>query len=368
LNIVVILPTYNEHENIQQLLSELYHEFQKIPHDFQILVVDDNSPDGTGDEVRSLKKQHQSLHLLQGKKQGLGAAYLRGFEYAIRELNADAIVEMDSDFSHKPQDLPRLVAQMTNENDFIIGSRYIKGGKISDDWSLRRKLTSKYGNIVARYVVGLYKIKDCTAGFRVISRKVLEKIDLSTIHVNGYAFQVVLLHKAVIVGANVKEVPVEFVDRIHGQSKLGLSDIIEFFINAWWIRLKSSKTFLKFCVVGLSGIAVNLLSFTALLSLGMNKYLASPVAIEISIVWNFFLNNGWTFKERDTKDGMRIKGLKFNAVSFISLGVSYTTFLALSFIFPTAPPHLHQLAGIIPASIINYFMNSYWTFRTTPKQ
>nr|WP_305907134.1 GtrA family protein [Methylomarinum sp. Ch1-1]MDP4519860.1 GtrA family protein [Methylomarinum sp. Ch1-1] len=181
--------------------------------------------------------------------------------------------------------------------------------------------------------------------------------------VQGYAFQVALLFEALIHKAKIKEIPVEFVDRIHGESKLGMSDIIEFIINAWWLRFRASATFLKFLITGASGVIVNLGMFTALLYFGVNKYIASPIAIETSILSNFALNNGWTFRSRQTKDTLQIRGLKFNFVSLLALSLSYSTFVFLSFMFPTWPPQLNQFIGIMPATLVNYFLNSYWTFK-----
>lgn len=364
MKIVIIVPTYNEKGNIVGLIQALQSQFLRVhQHDMHILVVDDNSPDGTGDAVRSEMKQYANVHLLTGNKAGLGAAYIRGMDYALTVLGAEAVFEMDADFSHKPEDVPRMVAALDDGFDFVIGSRYVPGGSIPKEWSFVRRMNSLFGNVVARYLAGMYRIKDCTAGFRAIRAPILRKIDMQNLKVKGYAFQVALLNAAVVNGAAVKEIPVEFVDRTHGESKLGLSDIIEFILNAWWIRFQSSKTFIKFCIVGASGIVVNLGFFTVLLAFGVNKYLGSPIAIELSIVWNFLLNNQWTFRWRKTKDRSRIKALKFNAISFLSLAVSYTTFVALTLQFPEVPPQVHQFAGVVPATLVNYFLNSYWTFR-----
>jgi dolichol-phosphate mannosyltransferase len=161
-------------------------------------------------------------------------------------------------------------------------------------------------------------------------------------------------------------VPVNFIDRKLGSSKLGLRDIVEFVLNAWWIRMRALQTFLRFALVGASGTIVNLGAFSVLLHAGLNKFVASPLAIEISIVWNFLLNNYWTFRDRETADRAAIKGVKFNLVSLVSLGVSFTTFIAFSLLLPKVSPLLSQLAGIIPAVFVNYFLNSYWTFRHRP--
>ena len=365
MKVVIIVPTYNERGNIVGLIAALRLQFAALRHDMNILVVDDHSPDGTAEAVRELLPGHPELRLIEGQKAGLGTAYIRGMTYAIEAMAAEVVFEMDADFSHKPEDVPRLLAEIDAGADFVIGSRYVAGGSIPKNWSFLRRLNSLGGNIVARYLAGIYRVRDCTAGFRAIRTCVLRDIDFSRLRIQGYAFQVALLHAAVTDGARVVEVPVDFIDRTQGESKLGLSDIIEFVENAWWIRLQSSQTFIKFAIVGAAGVIVNLGFFTLLLGMGLNKFLASPIAIEISIVTNFLLNNFWTFRERETRDRMHIKGLKFNAVSLLSLGVSYATFVAFSSAFPTMPPQIPQFVGILPATLVNYFLNSYWTFRET---
>ena len=361
--IVIIIPTYNEKENISPLIKSLQREFKKVPHNMNILVVDDNSPDGTAKVVKEACRSYTNVYLVTGKKEGLGAAYVRGMKYAIGELHADVVMEMDADFSHKPEDVPRLIEPLEKGADFVIGSRYIKGGKIPENWSILRRMISKLGNIIARYIAGLYRIHDCTAGFRAIRVSVIKKINLANLKVQGYAFQTALLHRAVINHAKVKEIPVEFVDRVRGETKLNISDIIEFIINAWWLRLENSKVFIKFIAVGSSGIFVNLGIFTLLINLGLDKFIASPVAIEFSIISNFILNNLWTFSQKNNKDTIRIRGLKFHIVSLVALIISFLTFVLLSLVFPYIMPQVHQAIGIIPATFVNYFFNSYWTFK-----
>jgi dolichol-phosphate mannosyltransferase len=183
------------------------------------------------------------------------------------------------------------------------------------------------------------------------------------LQVKGYAFQVALLHRAVRLGANVVEIPVHFADRELGQSKLGLSDILEFIVNAWWIRLWSARTFIKFGIVGATGVVVNLTTFSALLAGHTNPFVASPIAVEVSILWNFLLNNAWTFRYRSKAEHIGIRGLKFNVVSLFSLAVTFAAFVALSQLFPNLPLQIDQLAAICPAIAVNYFLNSYWTFK-----
>lgn len=366
MKIVIIIPTYNERENIGLLINRLQEEFEKISHQMYILVVDDNSPDGTADIVRAEKRKYDNVHLITGDKQGLGNAYIRGMGYAVNELGADVVMEMDADFSHKPEDVPRMISTLEMGFDFVIGSRYIDEGKIPEKWGFIRKMISKWGNRAARYIAGLYQIRDCTAGFRAIRSSIIKRIDLAGLGVQGYVFQVALLQKAIANHARVKEIPVEFIDRKSGKSKLGISDIFEFIINIWWIRFESSKTFIKFALVGVSGVFVNLGSFTLLMYWGLNKFIASPISIELSIISNFVFNNFWTFRHRNNRDGFYLKGLKFNIVSFIALGVSYLTFIFLSLLFPHVMPQIHQAIGIIPATLVNYLLNSYWTYAERP--
>ena len=363
MKVIIIIPTYNEKENIGLLIDSLQNQFMKIPHDMNILVVDDHSPDGTAEIVKLKSKKYSNVHLITGKKEGLGAAYIRGMKYAIDQLYADWVMEMDADFSHNPEDVPRMISNLDKGYDFIIGSRYVKGGKIPANWSFKRKMISKWGNIFSRFIAGLYKVNDCTAGFRAIRVSLLNKLNLADIKVQGYAFQMALLHRAMISQAKIIEIPVTFIDRVRGETKLSFLDVFEFIVNAWWIRFESSKTFVRFAIVGAVGVFVNLGTFTILISSGLNKYIASPISIEVSIVLNFLINNFWTFADRENKDYFHLKGLKFNIVSLISLGVSYSTFVSLSFLFPDIMPQFNQAIGIIPATVVNYFLNSYWTFK-----
>ncbi len=363
MKIVIILPTYNEKDNIRLLIPALWQQFADLKHEMHVLVVDDTSPDGTADAVRELMGRYANLYLLTGEKQGLGAAYIRGMTYALKELRAEAVMEMDADFSHKPEDVARLLAALDTGADFVIGSRYVSGGSIPENWGRLRQALSRWGNILARYLAGLYRVKDCTAGFRAIRSSLLRKIDFKSLGVQGYAFQIALLNQAILQGAAMREIPVDFIDRQRGVTKLGLADIIEFGINVWWIRFQASRTFLKFAVVGALGVAVNLGLFILLVRFGLSKYLASPLSIEASIISNFLLNNFWTFRHRQARGSIWTKAAKFKGVSLVALGVSYSAFVILNVLFPRTPAYIHQFLAIFPATLVNYFLNSYWTFK-----
>ena len=165
---VIIVPTYNEAGNILSLIKALREQALSIPQEIHVLVVEDNSPDGTGQLVHEAMQQDKHLHLLTGETEGLGAAYVRGMRHAMVVLDAEVVFEMDADLSHKPSDVPRLLAEIEAGADFVIGSRYVPGGTIPQNWGWHRRLNSRLGNIVTRYLVGLRAVHDCTAGFRAI--------------------------------------------------------------------------------------------------------------------------------------------------------------------------------------------------------
>lgn len=219
----------------------LEDQFKKISHETSILVVDDRSPDGTADAVREQMKIFDNIHLITGEKEGLGAAYIRGMRYSMEKLGADVVVEMDADLSHKPEDLPRLIAEIDEGYDLVIGSRYVSGGKLPPDWSLLRKANSRWGNRFARYVAGIDGVRDCTAGYRAIRTSLLKKINLNSLKVKGYSFQMKLLFEAFVEGAKIKEIPIEFVERKVGHTKIGPGDIIEFIWTAFKLRDRRLK-------------------------------------------------------------------------------------------------------------------------------
>ncbi len=240
-NIVIVLPTYNEAENCELFLKEVVEalesrgEEQKDLYSFKLLVVDDYSPDGTGDIVRRLQNEMPNLYLIQKQKEGLGKAYIAGFKYAMAELGADYVIEMDSDFSHNPKDIRRLVDEIKNGFTFVIGSRYVAGGRIPDNWGYLRVMNSKYGNIFARHIAGISFVHDCTSGFRLLDCELLKKIDLDNLRSSGYSFQMNILYEMIKQGAKVKEIPISFIDRTLGKSKLSKKDVIEFMINSFQI-------------------------------------------------------------------------------------------------------------------------------------
>jgi dolichol-phosphate mannosyltransferase len=214
----VCLPTYNERENLERLVRRLGE------HGVGVLVIDDNSPDGTGEIADSLAAELDYVSVLhRERKEGLGPAYLAGFARALAE-GADLILEMDCDFSHNPDDVPRLIAA-TEEVDVALGSRYVPGGG-TENWGLVRRFISRAGSLYAQVLLGL-RVRDLTGGFKCYRRAVLEALPLDEIHSKGYAFQIETTYRAVRSGFTVREVPILFVDRVEGGSKMNRSIVLE---------------------------------------------------------------------------------------------------------------------------------------------
>lgn len=226
---LVIIPTYNEIENMKLLLPVLMGLSEK----FDVLVVDDSSPDKTADFVQDFSKENRRVNLLLRKqKNGLGQAYIAGFKWGL-DKGYDALIEMDADFSHRPEDLVKLLQALDTEN-VVIGSRYVSGGA-TINWGLLRKIISRGGGIYSRLILG-YPVRDWTGGFNGWRAQVLKDINLDSIRSNGYSFQIELKYKAQKCGYTVKEVPIVFEDRRVGQSKMSLKIVLEAFYKVWLIR------------------------------------------------------------------------------------------------------------------------------------
>jgi dolichol-phosphate mannosyltransferase len=229
---LIIIPTYNERENLQPLLQEIF----SFAPATDVLVVDDNSPDGTGqlvDEIASVNTQVKALH--RAGKLGLGTAYIAGFKYAI-EHGYDAAFEMDADFSHDPRYLPDFLKAIEHA-DLVIGSRYVPGGA-TPNWTLLRRIISGGGNIYTRLLLWM-PVHDCTAGFRCYRREVLESIDLDSVKSQGYAFQIEMVYRVRLQGFKIVETPIVFLDRRVGKSKMSRKIFLEGF--TYVLRARFSK-------------------------------------------------------------------------------------------------------------------------------
>jgi dolichol-phosphate mannosyltransferase len=228
---VVIIPTYNEVENIVQLIPQVL----AYPR-FRVIVVDDASPDGTAAAVAQMPNSDGRIGLLQrAGKLGLGTAYIAGFRQALAE-GAQYIFEMDADFSHDPAYLPKLLAAAEEHYDLVLGSRYVRGGG-TENWGIVRQLISRGGNMYAGLILGL-PVADATGGYRCYRRNVLERINLDRIRSNGYSFQIEMVYSTLQAGFRIGEIPIIFPDRRVGQSKMSRRIVIEALINVWKMRLR----------------------------------------------------------------------------------------------------------------------------------
>ncbi|MDA3910615.1 MAG: polyprenol monophosphomannose synthase [Bacteroidales bacterium] len=238
---LVVIPTYNEKENVEAIIRKVF----SLSREFHVLIIDDGSPDGTAEIVKSLQEEFsRRLHIVERQgKQGLGTAYLRGFDFALSH-GYDYIFEMDADFSHNPEDLVRLHDACLAGADVVVGSRYITGVNVVN-WPMGRVLLSYYASKYVRIVTGM-KIKDTTAGFVCYRRNVLEKINLKNIKMIGYAFQIEMKFKAVLHGFKIVEVPIIFTDRRHGTSKMSGGIFSEAVFGVLKMKLKSVFSKRKF--------------------------------------------------------------------------------------------------------------------------
>lgn len=235
---IVIIPTYDELNNIKKLVPELL----ELYNDLDILVVDDNSPDGTGDFVKELRKKNNRVKLIEREgKLGLGTAYVAGYKYML-EHGYDVAYQMDADYSHDPREIANF-SKYLDDYDLIIGSRYIQGVNVIN-WPMRRLLLSYFANYYTKIITGL-PLKDSTGGFKCFKRSVLEAIDLDHIKSNGYSFQIEMNYKAWIKGFKLKEVSIIFMDRVAGNSKMSKQIVREAIFRVWKLRFRNILGLLK---------------------------------------------------------------------------------------------------------------------------
>lgn len=372
--VVVVIPTYNERENTEKMIDVLEKVFSRIKdHEMALLYVDDTSPDKTYEVVREKMKRYKWLHLLlNAEKKGLGIAYMKGFSYAIKELKADYIMEFDSDFQHNPEDIPRLVAQINNGYDFIVGSRYVKGGSIPQEWGFNRKFLSVVGNMVARILLILPQAHDVTGGFRLSRVKgFMDRFPSDKIASRSFAYKIHTFFYMMQNGAKLKEVPIHFQSRTAGESKIAGNEMKEtlrvIFVLQW--NNPKLRRFFKFGVVGFVGFVVNYVGLEILKKVGLTTYFATLIATELAIVSNFILNNVWTFKDKIiTKvSEVIVQFVKFNVSSLFAVIVQPLIVSGAAAVF--GDTSLVRLAALIFALIFviipyNYAVYNIFIWKT----
>lgn len=365
MKVTVIIPTYNERDNITALLSALDTVTASIyKHKFSFLVVDDNSPDGTIAKVKQYQATHKNVYLLTGIKQGLGKALLRGMTYATTALDAEVIVQIDADLSHDPNALPAFFDAFDRGTDFVVGSRYIPGGSIPDNWAIHRKIYSVIGNAIVRFGLGYLMVHDWTGGYRVFKKKFFEMAKNDLAKYQGYVFQIAFLHASIANGAHIAEVPIHFTDRRYGHSKIAPSqyirDVLLYILTQRIVQLKNSS-FIKFCVVGTVGFIINTIILELYVWWGLHPTVGSIAGAELAIVSNFVLNNAWTFQSQKITGMMNLgkKFIKFNGTSLGAIAIQAGTVSAGTFFFGVASYRGFYGIGVSIGLFWNYLMYSH---------
>ncbi len=372
MKVVVILPTYNEKENLEKIIPLLEEEvFPKVPnHEMHILVADDSSPDGTADVVKKLMEKWKNLHLNTGEKKGLGAAYIRAMRYGIESLGAEVFFEMDADGQHDATKIPEFLKKIDEGNDMVIGTRYSGGGSIPQNWPIQRKIFSVCGNLLVRSILMRFSIHDWTGGYRALKKEVFLREEKGLEAYPSYTFQIAFLHKTLSSGFKVAEVPFHFGDRAFGKSKF---PAIEYIINALTYvitaRIKELLTgsFGKFLVVGGLGFFIQLIVYRLLLNatkfpLGIDNILAAQLAI----FSNYNLNNLWTFKERRASGAgsYLLKMAGFFATSNIGVILIQSGIIQVGeFLYGRKYPTVYFVVGTAVLLVWNFAMYSLVIWR-----
>lgn len=379
---VIVIPTYNEADNIGRMIEYLNTKtFPSLSQKWQmkVLVVDGNSPDGTGKVVEDSSKKYPNTYLYtETSKDGIGAAYLKGFKYAMEELKADYVFEFDGDFQHPPETIPIMLQAMDEGYDYVIGSRKVKGGSNPKGWGFKRVFFSEFGGFTARFIMffpfkNFFKVTDPTTGLKVTRVKgFVDKMNLdykNHLLTKSFGYKLQLLFETLKMGAKFKEIPLQFQVRNAGESKIEsktAKDILIVAIKLRWYDEFTQK-FLKFGVVGGIGFIVNIVggkifktSLTSTIaSVSILNGVANTLAAELSIISNFTWNNLWTFsKEKITNPKQLIaKFLAFNASSAVTgLAIPFIVIALLTSLFGD---HflLYQVIAIFGLTIpLNWFV------------
>jgi dolichol-phosphate mannosyltransferase len=356
---VIVLPTYNENGNIENLIKSIFAASESEKNwEIHILVVDSQSTDNTADTVIRLQKKFPNIHLLETKKEGLGRAYIQGFQHAFDTINPYLLFEMDADLSHDPLNIPQFLRQIEKGADFVIGSRYMKGGSIPQDWGIHRKIFSFFGNLVVKVGFMKLKITDWTDGYRAIKAWVIRDAMHHIKNYSGYVFQIALLDYALKKKANVIEIPIHFKERKYGKSKI---NSVEYITNIIFYVL-SHSSFIKFIIVGTIGFIIDFgVSAFLVKTAQMTIFLGNLISMEIAIVSNFLFNNFWSFSHKKIKHSVPSyvwSFTKFNITSIGSIIIQLLGITALSLIFGDASWQIYKVLVIsflvIPYSYIFY--------------
>ncbi len=358
MKIIIVTAAYNEKENIGKFISIVMEEvFPKIKnHDMHLLVADDTSPDGTGDIVKENIKKYSHLHLNSGPKKGLGAAYVRAMSYAIEQLGADVVINIDADLQHDPRSIPAFIQKLEEGYDLVSGTRYSDGGSMPENWPFHRKCFSVIGNLLVRTITGRFYLHDWTGGFRAIKKEVFLKEREKIRPFQGYTFQVAFLYKSILDGYKAGEVPIHFESRKSGDSKIApLEYIINLLKYVITERIYELQRFIKFLIVGGTGFLVQVIMQELSIRIGILHTISAGIGAEGAIISNFLFNHVWTFS--DTKHihksgNVWIKFIKFNVASLGSIFIQAIAVGVSENIFGVS---MHILSYTVPTRLVILF-------------
>ncbi len=355
MKISIIIPTYKEKENIPKLFDRTFKVLKNKKIDFEIVVVDDDSRDGIVEVINKYIKNYPLKLIVRKEERGLASACVEGFKSA----SGDIILVMDGDLQHPPEKIPEFISSLEKGAEIAIGSRYIEGGGVGK-WSITRKIVSRGASILANVFFSEIKdIKDKESGFFAFKKNVIKNVKLKP---KGYK---ILLEILVLGKYNkVQEIGYEFGKRYAGESKLGVRTIFSYLlhlIRLLWVSGKFIKI-IKFCIVGILGVFVNLGILYLLTAIGLYYLISGAISIEISVLTNFFLNRAWTFKEEAKHVDIKKSIIKDHATRFIGIVINFlslyifTEILEMFYI-------LSMLIGIILSTIWNFIGNSKWVWK-----
>lgn len=383
--ISIIVPTYNERENLAKLVDLIDKSINGI--EYEIVVVDDDSPDGTWKLATELANRYPIRVIRRINERGLSTAVIEGFKQA----KGDILVVMDADLQHPPEVIPRLVKPiLEGKADLVIGSRYVRGGGVKE-WGFIRKLVSKGAIFLAHMALpNLRGIKDPMSGFFAVKKNVIDGVELKPI---GYKILLEILVKGK--AGRIMEVPYIFGERAGGESKLGKKQIIDYVKHLWRLSIWTGDLWriFKYVIVGLSGLFVNIGLLYFLVETGFMKQfltldsiesilnmfrmgvtdkviklIAGAISVEVSIIWNYIWNNVWTFRDRKLKGRDFLKGLiKFNTVSLGGLAINLFVYSLLMFLFNVYYIY-SQIVAVFVAFAWNFIVNDIWTWRVRHKK
>ena len=357
----LIVPTYNERENIPPLVERIHKSLSNFS--YELIVVDDNSPDGTAEVARGLSNKYPINVIVRTNERGLASAVVAGF----KEAKGKILGVIDADLQHPPEFIPSLLKAVRDGADIAIASRYIKGGGI-EGWTLKRKIISRGAKIPANILLtAARKIKDPLSGFFLFNKSVIDGAVLSP---TGYKILLEVLVRGK--SSRVVEVPYTFRERERGKSNLTAKEQINYLKHLSRLVWDEGgvKRFIKFCMVGASGTGVNLGLLALLVEVaGLNATLAVGISYEISIITNFILNEFWTFRDKRTP-GLKsflVRGLKFNLVSLVGWGINLAVF-SLAYRIAGVYYILSEVIAIAVAMLWNFFSNVTWTWQTKARE